>query len=119
LCEYTVMPPARSAYALVQAVAADVHAGTALYSVGQYRQTIPPYLGRLLTLVSFQGELEFGQSREPGHQSATPGQFVSQWTASRDAIAFFDPRVWDDYRRLGLPGRVIAQDKFTVAVSRS
>jgi 4-amino-4-deoxy-L-arabinose transferase-like glycosyltransferase len=119
LCEYTAMPPARSAYALVQAVAPDVHAGTALYSVGQYRQTIPPYLGRLLTLVSFQGELEFGQAREPGRHSATPGQFVSQWDASRDAIAFFDPRVWDDYRRRGLPGRVIAQDKFTVAVSRS
>jgi len=119
LCEYTAMPPARSAYALVQAVAPDVHAGTALYSVGQYRQTIPPYLGRLLILVSFQGELEFGQAREPGRQSATPGQFVSRWDASRDAIAFFDPRVWDDYRRRGLPGRVIAQDKFTVAVSRS
>jgi 4-amino-4-deoxy-L-arabinose transferase-like glycosyltransferase len=119
LCEYTAMPPARSADALIQAVAPDVHPGTALYSVGQYRQTIPPYLGRLLTLVSFQGELEFGQAREPGRQAATPEQFVHQWEASRDAIAFFDPRVWDDYRRRGLPGRVIAQDKFTVAVSRS
>ena len=119
LCEYTLMPPARSAYTLVQAVAPNVHAGTALYSVGQYRQTIPPYLGRLLTLVSFQGELEFGQAREPGLQSATPGEFVGRWDASRDAIAFFDPRVWDDYRRRGLPGRVIARDKFTVAVSRS
>ena len=119
LCVYTVMPPARSAYALVQAVAPDVHAGTALYSVGQYRQTIPPYLGRMLTLVSFKGELEFGQAREPGRQTATPEQFVRRWEASRDAIAFFDPRVWDHYRGQGLPGRVIAQDKFTVAVSRS
>ncbi|HEX5462042.1 MAG TPA: glycosyltransferase family 39 protein [Steroidobacteraceae bacterium] len=119
LCVYTVMPPARSAYALVQAVAPDVHAGTALYSVGQYRQTIPPYLGRMLTLVSFQGELEFGQAREPGRQTATPEQFVRRWEASRDAVAFFDPRVWDHYRGQGLPGRVIAQDRFTVAVSRS
>ncbi|HVS75661.1 MAG TPA: glycosyltransferase family 39 protein [Steroidobacteraceae bacterium] len=119
LCEYTVIPPSRSAYALVQAVAPDVHPGTALYSVGQYRQTIPPYLGRMLTLVSFEGELEFGQAREPGRQTATPEQFVRQWEASRDAIAFFDPRVWDHYRQQGLPGRVIAQDSFTVAVSRS
>ena len=119
LCEYTAMPPARSAYALVQAVAPEVHPDTALYSVGQYRQTIPPYLGRLLTLVSFQGELEFGQAREPGHQTATPEQFVRRWEASRDAIAFFDPGVWDHYRGQGLPGRVIAQDRFTVAVSRS
>lgn len=119
LCEYTIIPPSRSAHALVQAVAPQVHPGTALYSVGEYRQTIPPYLGRTLTLVSFQGELEFGQAREPGRQSATPAEFVRQWEASRDAIAFFDPRVWDHYRQQGLPGRVIAQDGFTVAVSRS
>ena len=119
LCEYTVIPPSRSAHALVQAVAPQVHPGTALYSVGEYRQTIPPYLGRTLTLVSFQGELEFGQAREPGRQSATPAEFVRQWEASRDAIAFFDPRVWDHYRQQGLPGHIIAQDSFTVAVSRS
>ncbi|HEX8757960.1 MAG TPA: glycosyltransferase family 39 protein [Steroidobacteraceae bacterium] len=121
LCEYTVIPPSRSAYALVQAVAPDVHPGTALYSVGEYRQTIPPYLGRLLTLVDFEsaGELDFGESAEPGRQTATAAQFIRQWEASRDAIAFFDPRVWDHYRQQGLPGRVIARDSFTVAVSRS
>ena len=121
LCEYTVIPPSRSAYALVQAVAPAVRAGTALYSVGEYRQTIPPYLGRTLILVEFAGvgELDFGEQEEPRRQSATPEQFVRQWEASRDAIAFFDPRVWDHYRRQGLPGRVIAHDSFTVAVSRS
>jgi 4-amino-4-deoxy-L-arabinose transferase-like glycosyltransferase len=121
LFEYTVIPPSRSAYGLVRAVAPDVHPGTALYSVGEYRQTIPPYLGRTLTLVSFtgSGELDFGEAEEPGRQTATPDQFVRQWRASGDAIAFFDPRVWDHYREQGFPGRVIAQDGFTVAVSRS
>ncbi|HEV7136101.1 MAG TPA: phospholipid carrier-dependent glycosyltransferase, partial [Steroidobacteraceae bacterium] len=121
LCEYAVIPPSRSAYALVQAVAPDVHPGTALYSVGQYRQTIPPYLGRLLTLVDFAGtgELDFGEAAEPERQTATPAQFIRQWEASRDAIAFFAPGMWDHYRRQGLPGRVIARDSFTVAVSRS
>lgn len=121
LCEYAVIPPSRSAYALVQAVASDVHTGTALYSVGEYRQTIPPYLGRMLTLVSFEGvgELDFGEAEEPGRQTATPEQFVRQWEASRDAVAFFDPRVWDHYHQQGLPGHVIARDSFTVAVSRS
>jgi 4-amino-4-deoxy-L-arabinose transferase-like glycosyltransferase len=119
LCEYTCVPPSRSAYALARTVAPDVHPGTALYSVGQYRQTIPPYLGRKLILVDFAGELHFGERREPGREQATPEQFVRQWDASRDAIAFFAPSVWDQYRRRGLPGRVIAQDSFTVAVSRS
>jgi 4-amino-4-deoxy-L-arabinose transferase-like glycosyltransferase len=119
LCEYEVIPPSRSAYALVQAVAPDVHPGTALYSVGQYRQTIPPYLGRKLTLVGFTGELHFGEVREPGREQATPAQFVQQWKTDRDAIAFFAPSAWDHYRQQGLPGRVIARDGFTVAVSRS
>jgi 4-amino-4-deoxy-L-arabinose transferase-like glycosyltransferase len=121
LCEYTVIPPSRSAYALVQAVAPQVSPATALYSVGEYRQTIPPYLGRTLTLVGYEGvgELDFGEASEPGRQTATPQQFVRQWDASHDAIAFFDPRVWDHYRRQGLPGHVIARDSFTIAVSRS
>ncbi|MGH8295943.1 MAG: hypothetical protein ACRETZ_10695, partial [Steroidobacteraceae bacterium] len=119
LCEYTVIPPSRSAYALVQEVAPDVHPATALYSVGQYRQTIPPYLGRKLILVDFEGELHFGEMREPGREQATLAQFVQQWKADRDAIAFFAPSLWDHYRHQGLPGRVIARDSFTVAVSRS
>jgi 4-amino-4-deoxy-L-arabinose transferase-like glycosyltransferase len=121
LCEYTVIPPSRSAYALVRAVAPDVNPGTALYSVGQYRQTIPPYLGRTLILVGYQGtgELDFGEESEPGRQTASFAQFEHTWDASNDAVAFFDPGLWDHYRRQGLPGRVIAQDSSTVAVSRS
>jgi 4-amino-4-deoxy-L-arabinose transferase-like glycosyltransferase len=119
LCEYTVIPPSRSAYALVRTVAPRVHPGTTLYSVGQYRQTIPPYLARKLILVGYTGELHFGELSEPGREQATPSQFVQAWEGSRDAIAFFAPSVWDHYHRQGLPGRVIARDGFTVAVSRS
>ena len=121
LSEYTVIPPSRSAYALVQAVASDVHPGTALYSVGEYRQTIPPYLGRTLTLVDFtgSGELDFGERRSRAGRPPRPREFLHRWHASSDAIAFFDPRVWDHYRQQGFPGHVIAQDSFTVAVSRS
>ena len=118
LCEYTVIPPSRSAYQLVQEIKPDVHPGTALYSVGQYRQTIPPYLGRLLTLVGYSGELGYGERLQPGLMTATPKQFVRRWDASHDAIAFFGPSVWQRYRKEGLPGRVIGRDSFTVAVSR-
>ena len=119
LCEYTVIPPSRSAYQLVQQVKHDVHPDTVLYSVGQYRQTIPPYLHRLLILVGFRGELGFGERRQPGLMTATPAEFVRRWDASRDAVAFFNPEIWKKYRSRGLPGRVIARDGFTVAVSRT
>ena len=114
-----VVPPARSARELIAETQPYVHPQTALYSVGQYRETISPYLHRTLTLVDFEGELHFGLQAEPGKQMATPEDFVTRWNSSTDAVAFFGPRLWEQYRRQGLPGRVIAADTYTVVVSRS
>jgi 4-amino-4-deoxy-L-arabinose transferase-like glycosyltransferase len=117
LCEYTVIPPARSARDLVRAVRPFVSAHTPLYSVGQYRETLSPYLGRTLQLAGYEGELRFGLDQEP-HRRMSIEQFAQRWSADGSAVAFFDPDVWDTLRRRGLPGRVLAADNFTVAVSR-
>ena len=45
-------------------------------------------------------------------------EFAARWSAAGEAVAFFDPELWDSWRRRGLPGRVIAADNYTVAVSR-
>jgi len=116
---YSVIPPLRSAHDLVAAARPYIHPQTALYSVGQYRETISPYVQRTLTIVQFRGELDFGMNAEPGRQAADAMEFVTRWNASSDAVAFFGPQVWDEYRQKGLPGRVIAADHYTVAVSRS
>jgi 4-amino-4-deoxy-L-arabinose transferase-like glycosyltransferase len=118
LCAYTVIPPARSAKALVRAVQPFVSPHTPLYSVGQYRETVSPYLGRTLQLVGYEGELRFGLDEEP-HRRMSIEQFAERWSADGSAVAFFDPDVWDTLRRRGLPGRVVAADNYTVAVSRS
>jgi 4-amino-4-deoxy-L-arabinose transferase-like glycosyltransferase len=117
LCEYTVIPPSRSARELVRAVHPFVTADMPLYSVGQFRETVSPYLGRTLQLVDYEGELHFGLSEEP-HRRMSTEQFAARWSAGGAAVAFFDPGVWDAMRRQGLPGRVIAADSYTVAVSR-
>ena len=117
LCEYTVIPPSRSARNLVDAVRPFIDTHTALYSVGQYRETISPYLGRTLQLAGYEGELRFGLDEEPARRLST-AQFAARWSAGGPAVAFFDPGVWDTWRRRGLPGRVIAADNYTVAVSR-
>ena len=117
LCEYTVIPPSRSARGLVDAVRPFIDTHTALYSVGQYRETISPYLGRTLQLAGYEGELRFGLDEEPSRRMST-AQFAARWSAGGPAVAFFDPGVWDTWRRRGLPGRVIAADNYTVAVSR-
>ena len=118
LFAYAVIPPARSAHDLVAAVGPAVGPDTTLYSVGQYRETVSPYLGRTLTLVDYEGELAFGLRAEPGRQDLSIADFGARWSASRDAVAFFDPRIWDSWRRQGFPGRVVAADNYTVAVSR-
>ena len=117
LSEFTAIPPARSARDLVAAVRPAISPGTPLYSVGQYRETISPYLGRTLQLVAFEGELQFGLSEEPRARMSLE-EFTARWSAGGAAVAFFDPGVWDSSRRRGLPGRVLAADNYTVAVSR-
>ena len=118
LCAYAIIPPARSARDLVASARPAVGPQTSLYSVGQYRETVSPYLGRTLTLVDYQGELAFGLTAEPGRQDLGVEAFRARWDAGRDAVAFFDPGIWDSWRRQGFPGRVIAADNYTVAVSR-
>jgi 4-amino-4-deoxy-L-arabinose transferase-like glycosyltransferase len=117
LCEYGAIPPARSARDLVRATRPFVSAQTPLYSVGQYRETVSPYLGRTLQLVAYEGELRFGLDAEPG-RAMTPEEFAARWSAGSEGVAFFDPGVWDEWRRRGLPGSVIAADSYTVAVRR-
>jgi hypothetical protein len=117
MCEYALIPPARSARDLVRSVQPFIAPTTPLYSVGQYRESISPYLGRTLQLVGFEGELHYGQDEEPQTRMSQE-QFAARWSAGGAAVAFFDPEVWDSWRRRGLPGRVLAADEYTVAVSR-
>jgi 4-amino-4-deoxy-L-arabinose transferase-like glycosyltransferase len=117
LTAYTIIPPARSARDLVAAARPSIGVATTLYSVGQFRETVSPYLGRTLQLVAYEGELAFGLGEEPEKRMELP-EFVARWSAAGDAVAFFDPGVWDSLRRKGLPGRVLAADNYTVAVSR-
>lgn len=119
LCAYTGTPPQRSAWELVREVRPYVHPDTALYSVGQYRETISPYLQRTLIVIGFSGELRFGLKAQPGKDQASLAAFSRLWRSSTNAVAFFAPKLWDRYRSQGLPGRVVAADYYTVAVSRS
>jgi 4-amino-4-deoxy-L-arabinose transferase-like glycosyltransferase len=115
---YASPPMTRSARTLVEAVRPYVRAQTALYNVGQYRQSIPVYLARTLTLVAYEGELEFGMQQEPGLNALTLEEFRRQWRGSVDAIAFFGPDIWQAMAGEGMPGRVLASDRYSIVVSR-
>src|SRR5438105_4592339 len=57
---YVDFPPAQSSRALLADVRPFIGPGTELFSVNQYRQSIPPYLQRKMRIVRYEGELRFG-----------------------------------------------------------
>jgi 4-amino-4-deoxy-L-arabinose transferase-like glycosyltransferase len=118
IMSYSALPPLRTSKALVAAVRPHIGPKTQLFSVDQYRQSIPPYLGRTLRLVVFRGELAFGLNQERhGFIPTLPG-FMAEWQTATDSIAFLDPPVFQALRSQGVPMRTLAEDGRTIAVSR-
>jgi 4-amino-4-deoxy-L-arabinose transferase-like glycosyltransferase len=116
LSAYTQLPE-RSSYKLVMTVKPLIGPQTELFSIGQYRETLSPYLQRTLTLVEFEGELAFGISQEPG-RALNAEAFLARWNASTNAVVFIPPALIDAWRSRGMQGRVIGGDNQTLVVSR-
>jgi hypothetical protein len=116
LSAYTELPE-RSSYKLVMTVKPLIGPQTELFTIGQYRETLSPYLQRTLTPVDFDGELAFGISEEPT-RALSPAAFLARWNASTNAVAFISPEIIDTWRAKGFQGRVIGGDNRTLVVSR-
>ncbi len=118
MMSYSALPPVRTAKPLVAAIRPLVGPDTQLFSVDQYRQSVPPYLGRTLRMVRYRGELDFGLSQDDSCFVPTLDVFIAEWSRARNALAFVDPDVVDELRARGVPFRVRAADARTVVVSR-
>jgi 4-amino-4-deoxy-L-arabinose transferase-like glycosyltransferase len=118
IVSYSALPPLRTAKWLVDDVRPVIGPRTRLFSVDQYRQSIPPYLGRTLRPVMYRGELEFGIAQESGHFIESLDQFIAEWLRQSDAVAFIDAPLMQTLEAHQVPMRVIARDDRTVAVAR-
>ncbi len=116
LSAYTELPE-RSSYKLVMTVKSSIGPETELFSIGQYRETLSPYLQRTLTPVDFEGELEFGLSQEPAKR-LTREAFLARWNGSSNAVAFIAPELLPSWQARGLQGKVIGGDNQTLVISR-
>jgi 4-amino-4-deoxy-L-arabinose transferase-like glycosyltransferase len=116
LSAYTELPE-KSSYKLVKSVRSAIGPQTELFSIGQYRETLSPYLQRTLAVVQFEGELAFGISEEPS-AALSEQAFLAHWNASANAVAFIAPGIFDDWAKRGLQGRIIGGDNQTLVVSR-
>jgi 4-amino-4-deoxy-L-arabinose transferase-like glycosyltransferase len=118
MMSFSALPPLRTAKPLVAAIRALVGPDTQLFSVDQYRQSVPPYLGRTLRVVRYRGELDFGFSQDASQYVPTLDAFIAEWSNARNALAFLTPEVMDDLQTRGVPFRVRAADGRSVVVSR-
>ena len=118
ILSYSALPPLRTSKGLVAAVRPHIGPKTQLFTVDQYRQSIPPYLGRTLRVVVFRGELAFGLEQEGHGFIPTLSGFMEEWQIAKDAIAFLDPPAFEALRSRGVPMRTLAEDGRTIAVSR-
>ena len=81
---------------MARALASRLAPGDELYAYHCYPQTLPVYLRRLVGVVSFQGELEFGISRltpaERARRFPTSEQFRPLWSSGRTVYLVLEKR---------------------------
>jgi 4-amino-4-deoxy-L-arabinose transferase-like glycosyltransferase len=103
------------------AIEAELTPDTPLYIVGRYEQVLPFYLRRTMTMVQHADELEFGLKQQPELWLPTRAEFVQKWTALHDqgrkAVAILSLNAYEQFRREGVPMRVIAEDPRRVIVA--
>lgn len=113
----------RAGLSYVKTIQAELKPDTPLYSVGQYEQCLPFYLGRTLTLVEFPDELSFGLGQQPELWIEKREDFVKKWRADTAndiaSIAIIRESIYQDFLKESLPMRVIGQDSKRVIVSNN
>ncbi|HTT01438.1 MAG TPA: glycosyltransferase family 39 protein [Steroidobacteraceae bacterium] len=112
------LEPLYSGAPLAAQLPPSLRAAAPVYSVRTYDQSLTFYLGRIVTLVEWRGELDFGLSLEPGKGIASLQEFVPIWRAQPQALAVMEPVTFEALERAGLPMVVRARTPHELIVSR-
>ncbi len=115
---YGALAPTRSAAAFAAHIERLGPASAPVYSVQMYDQTLPFYLGRLVTLAAYTGELEPGVRADPRPQVPTLEAFRARWLADPAAFAVMPPITFAALQRDGLPMIVLAEEPKKVLVRK-
>ena len=115
---YRHVAPTRSAASFAAHIKGLGPADAPVYTVRMYDQTLPFYLGRLVTVVQFTGELEPGIRAAPDLQVPTLEAFRARWLTDPAAFAIIPPDTFEMLRREGFPAVVIAEDPKKVLVRK-
>jgi len=108
----------RSSRELASAIQAQVPAGTAVYALSNYPQSLPFYLQRTITQVLKKDEMEMGINLEPERWIATMDEFLGQWQQQEQAVAVFRTKGLDRYLEPLGPVRIIYSGLRRTAVAK-
>ncbi|HEY2257426.1 MAG TPA: glycosyltransferase family 39 protein, partial [Variovorax sp.] len=89
---------------------------TPVFSVRDYDQTLPFYLGRQVTLVDYEDEFALGERIEPDRYIHTLDDFLARWQALPQAAAYMNFPTFLELRQRGVPMRVLFADARRVMV---
>jgi len=112
------LSPLRSAYAVAQTIRPYLKAGTEVFSVGRYDQSLPPYLRRPVVLVAYTDELKFGLEQEPDRWLPSLDDFAREWTRAPSAVAIMAPEAFRALSERDLPFEVLSRDGERIVVRR-
>jgi len=109
----------RSGYDLARAIEPHHDARKPFYSVGDYDQSLPFYLGRTLTLVGYRNELDFGLTQEPRLGLADTSAFVRAWLADpAGTVAVMKHEIFAELQERHVPMTVIGRNVDLTAVRK-
>ncbi|MGC2519049.1 MAG: glycosyltransferase family 39 protein [Burkholderiales bacterium] len=113
------LSPAYSAYHSVRKIRDQLKPDAPFYVVNTFDHTLPFYLGRTVTMVSYKDELAKAIGWEPQKFLPDTAAFARAWEADREAFAMFDPNDLAVFLKAHpVPMQVIARDPRRVIVKK-
>ena len=117
---HEVLSPLYSAYHVAQKIKPRLHAETPVYTVNTFDHTVPYYLGRTVTMVSYKDELAVAIGWEPHKYLPDLPAFERAWASDKDAFAIFAPKDFDELSGpLKQTMTIIQRDPRRVVVQKS
>jgi 4-amino-4-deoxy-L-arabinose transferase-like glycosyltransferase len=113
-----IVAPLYSGAALYAQLPVSLRQGVPVYSVRTYDQSLTFYLRHPVTLVDYRGELDFGQTLEPGRSIASLAAFAPLWRDSDQALAVVERKTYEQMRSDGFPMTIRANSAKSYIVSR-
>ena len=92
---HEVLSSLYSAYDVAQKIKPRLHAATPVYTVNTFDHTLPYYLGRTVTMVSYKDELAVAIGWEPHKFLPDLPAFERAWASDQEAFAMFAPKDFD------------------------